>query len=142
MARTNSAAVQGVLLNDYDSAEAPSLTPFIDTASIIVDRIATCATKKGITLTGSELELIERWLAAHFYGVSDQPYTASRTLDAYGQFQGRTNMYLEATKYGQMAMVLDNSGCLAAIGTEVRKRASMAWLGKTKTEQIPYEQRD
>lgn len=142
MARTTSSAVLAILLNDYDSVNAPSLTPFIDSASIIVDRVAACATAEDDTLTSEELELIERWLAAHCYASSDQPYSSKSTERASATFQGRTGMYLEGTKYGQMAITLDHSGCLAAIASGERRRAGMHWLGKPRSEQITYDQRD
>lgn len=78
MARTTKKAVQDLLLpgGDYDGKS--DLTPFIDTASSIVTRVNTCAIAKGNTLTVAELELIERWLAAHCYQQSDKGYQ-SRT---------------------------------------------------------------
>lgn len=140
VARTTSSAVQGVLLRDYDTANSPSLTPFIDSASTIVDRVAACAAVKGKTLSTTELELIERWLAAHSYAMSDQTLSSKVTVDAEAIFHGRTGMYLEATKYGQMALSLDYSGCLNAIGQ--RKTAGGFWLGRPPSAQTDYDQRD
>lgn len=141
MARTDADQVKGVLLLDYDTRNSPSLTPFIRGASLIVDRVATCAIAKGKTLTAEELVEIETWLAAHAYAMSDQPYSEKKTEKAMGKFQGQTKMYLEATKYGQMAISLDPSGCLAAIASG-RRRARVEWLGKVPSEQIDYVQRD
>lgn len=140
MARTTATAVKDILLKDYDSINQPGLEPFIETASVIVDRVVTCAAGKDITLTTEEQELIERWLSAHFYGMSDQPYTGRSTLRASGQFQGKTEMYFEATKYGQMAVSLDPSGCLDNIGKRQKVRAF--WLGKRPSEQVEYRDRD
>jgi hypothetical protein len=140
MARTTPAAVEEVLIDDYDSINTPSLEGFIETASAIVDRVVECATRKGTTLSTAEKELIERWLSAHLYGMSDQPYKARSTLRASGQFQGETGMYLEATKYGQMAVVLDPSGCLNNLGKKNKVRAF--WIGKRPSEQTDYEDRD
>lgn len=146
MARTTSSDVIGILLEDYDSENLPSLTPFIESASVIVDRVATCATARNKTLTTTELELIERWLAAHMYAMSDQPYTSRKTENAEGGFQGKTSMYLEATKYGQNAVNIDYSGCLATMGTPnavVNKSvASAFWMGKAPSSQIDYVDRD
>lgn len=138
MARTTSAAVQGVLGDDYDGST--SLTPFIDTATAMVDRVATCATSRDRTLTSAELELIERWLAGHLYAMSDQPYQSKTTGRASATFQGRTGMYLEATKYGQTAVNVDYSGCLASISK--RRVARGVWLGKAPSEQSDYIDRD
>ncbi len=140
--RTTTSAVAAVMLpgKDYDTDAAPSLQPFIDTASVIVDRVNTCATNKGITLSVGELELIERWLAAHCYCMSDQTYASKNTEGAGASFHGQTGLNLDATKYGQMAQSLDYSGCLSAINK--RARASGFWLGKAPSSQINYNDRD
>jgi hypothetical protein len=142
MPRTTVTAVLSVLApgQDYDVVNNPDLTPFIDTASVIVDRVVTCAATKGITLLDTEQELIERWLAAHCYCLSDQPYFAKSTGGAHATFHGKTDIALDATKYGQQAQVLDYSGCLTAIGK--RKFASAFWLGKPPSAQVPYWERD
>jgi hypothetical protein len=142
MARTDAAAVKRVLMKDYDTRNEYSLQTFIDTASAIVDRVNTCATSKGYTLSTSELELIERWLAAHCYSMSDQPYFEKQTDKAYARYQGKTGMKLYASKYGQMAMTLDPSGCLESIGAEQRRVASCNWLGSLESEQTDYVDRN
>ena len=145
MSRTTSTAVQGILLSDYGPLEdgtEPSLTPFIDTASAMVDDVVDCAALKDIVLTDARLELIERWLAAHLYAVSDKPYTSKSTEGASASFNGQTATYLEATLYGQTAMRLDSSNCLNAVGAAETKVASGFWLGKPPSEQIDYRDRD
>lgn len=130
-------------MDDFGAREdgtTPSLTPFIDTAAAIVDRVEACAILKSKTLTATELELVERWLAAHFYAVSDKPYASRSTSGASGSFHGQTGMYLEATLYGQTAMRVDYSGCLAALNK--RATAGAMWLGKPPSEQIAYVDRD
>lgn len=144
MARTDADAVKGILLDDYDPApevgDAVDLSPFIATATVIVSRVATCAAAKDLTLSAEELELIERWLAAHCYAMSDQTLASTSTEGASASFHGQTGMRLEATKYGQMATTLDFSGCLTAI--DKRQVARGFWLGKPRSEQIPYVDRD
>lgn len=144
MARTSSASVQALLLpgRDYDTDDAPSLTPFIDTASAIVDDVDECATDRGYTLGSTRLELIERWLAAHFFQQSDQGYASKSTAGASASFHGQTKMYLESTKYGQTAVRLDKSGCLQAIASEERKAVQADWLGKPPSTQTDYSERD
>lgn len=145
MPRTTSGLVIGILGRNYDSDPEdglpPDLSPFMATATVIVDRVATCATAKGFTLSSTELELIERWLTAHFYCVNDPLYTSRSTQGASGSFQ--TGQVLEgfgATEYGRQAIAMDYSGCLKNIS--LKQRASMSWLGKPPSEQIPYRQRD
>ncbi len=138
MARTTPDLVQALLQNDY--GPGVDLEPFIDTATLIVSRVASCATLKGLGLSATELEMIERWLAAHFYVMSDQVLASKSTNGASGSFQGQTGMSLESSKYGQAAMNVDYSGCLTAIAK--RQFAGGFWIGKRPSEQIPYQQRN
>jgi len=142
MARTDSDEVIALLTpgKDYDTVSTPSLTPFINAATAMVDRVATCATTRGITLTDAELTIVEAWLAAHLYCMSDQTYASKSTGGASGSFHGQTGMNIDATKYGQTAQDLDHSGCLSMIMK--RSRARIKWLGKPQSEKIDYESRD
>ena len=143
MARTTSDLVKGILLDDYGArpdGSQPSLTPFIDSANLIINRVATCSVSRGRTLSTDELEMIERWLAAHLYKQSDQATTSRSNLGASASFQGQTGMYLEGTKYGQHALILDYSGCLKAITS--RQNVDFFWIGKPPSEQIDYRNRD
>lgn len=138
-ARTNAILVQAILQDNYKAGV--DLTPFITAATTIVDRVATGAAAKCLPLTTSELELIERWLAAHFYCVNDPLYMSKSTGGASGNFQrGAPTEGFQTTDYGRQAVALDYSGVLNAIGK--RSFASAVWLGKPPSEQIPYTQRD
>ncbi len=139
--RTTSDDVIALLQKDYDSINLPDLTGYIASANVVVDRVYTCSVAKDRTLTDTELELIERWLAAHFYATSDRPYKSKSTLKSSASFDGNTDKGLEATLYGQQAMAIDYSGCLEAIFSK-RARASVTWLGKPPSEQIEYSDRD
>jgi hypothetical protein len=137
MARTTAKLVQGILRGDYDGES--DLTPSISSATVVVTRVAACATAKGEPLTNEELELIERWLAAHYYGSTasnDRPVQQQETEKAKGVFQGRTDKGIESTYYGQQALTLDPSGCLASITK--RAKARLAWAGLNPTDQTSY----
>jgi hypothetical protein len=141
MPRTDAELVKDVLRlgsegGDYDDRNNPTLTPYITAANLLVTRVLTCATAKGVPLTDDEALVLETWLAAHGYALSDQPYAEKSTQRSKGVFQGRTGMRLEATKYGQMALDLDPSGCLAAVTK--KQTVGMSWLGRTPTEQTDY----
>lgn len=150
--RTNSQAVKDLLREttqtdsgdniegDYDGVT--SLVPFIQTASALVDAISSYASDNGVSMGASLLELIERWLAAHYYCQADRLYSFKTTEGAQATFQGKTGMYLEYTPYGQTAVGLDSSGYLASLAQGGRKRASISWLGKPPSSQIDYDQRD
>jgi hypothetical protein len=140
MARTTPDAVKAVLGYDYDTANSPSLVPYIDAAAAVVTRVVNCATLKETPLTADEAELVERWVAAHFYQQSDQGYTSRSTGGASGSFQGQTGMYFESTKYGQSAVMLDPSGCLTSIAA--RRSAGGYWLGTTEPNQRTYRERN
>lgn len=145
MPRTTASAVKELLVpgGDYDIALAPSLTPFIASATAMVDRLSTAAIAKGKSLTADEKELIERWLAAHFYVMSDQNLSSKSTAGASGSYQGQTAMYLEASKYGQMAVSIDYSGLLYSIASGPNRRtAKITWVGKPPSQQIDYPDRD
>jgi len=143
VARTTPDAVEAILLSQYGSfgSDTETLTPFIETATVIVDRVVTCAATKSYSHSTAELERIEAWLAAHFYGHADQFYTSRSTSGASGSFGGQTGMRLEYTQYGQAAMTLDGSGCLEAINAK-NYSTRAAWLGKPPSDQIDYNQRD
>lgn len=139
MARTDASSVQGVLLGAYDGSS--SLTPFIDTASLVIDRVAACGVRKGAPYSAAELELFERWLAAHYYAMSDQVEKSTRTLSSAAEFGGELGQGLDATKYGQTAKGLDPLGCLAAAAGGGRRTASLSWAGKPALEELSYEDR-
>lgn len=143
MSRTTTTAVQSLLETggDYDLKRRPSLQVFVDTANVVTTRVAACAVRNDDPLTSDELELIERWLSAHAYAMSDQTYAGKSTGGASGSFQGQTGMRLEATKYGQMALSIDHSGCLAKIANK-SNRIRFGWAGKVPSEQIDYDERD
>ncbi len=140
MARVVDADVVAILGNHYDSAAAPSLTPFITPATLLVDRIHKYDTNS--LLDDASLAEIEKYLAAHFYALQDQILQSKGTNRASGSFQGQTGKGLDGTQYGQMAKVLDETGYLARMDQPQRPKASLGWLGKRPSEQTDYEDRD
>lgn len=135
-ARTNSAAVRKLLGDNYDTDTLPDLQPYIDTATVIVDRVVTCALARNVTLLATESELIERWLAAHYYTKMDPTYASKSTEGASGQFIRNEQ---EKEPYKDGAINLDYSGCLKAV--LARQRVQFSWLGKNPTAQIDYRDR-
>lgn len=132
MARCEQPEVVAVLRDDYGPRRdrtLPDLTPDIRSANLVTNQVAACATKKGITLPDDLLKEIEIRLACHAFKLTDPGYRSRSTGGASGSYEGETGMYLEATKYGQYAMVLDYSGCLRAIGQQQQAEATIDWLG-------------
>jgi hypothetical protein len=137
MARTTSSAVLAILLRDYDSVNNPSLEPFIEAASSLMDDVAACAVAADATLSSTKLELMERWLAAHFYTKNNPVYQSKTTSQASATFvRGKK----EPEPYKDAALMLDSTGCLAS--ALAGNRAGGFWAGKVPSEQIPYDQRN
>lgn len=126
MARTDSATVGKVI--EVDPTLTAAVTQAIAAATVIVDRVYTRATAKGVTLSTDELLQIETYLAAHYYALRDPQYISKATDDASATFQGQTGMGLDSTFWGQMAKTLDVSGCLQEQANGI-KRPKMGWLG-------------
>ncbi len=109
------------------------MSPFIDAASIVVDSVYDCDQAKDGVLTAAQLVILETWIAAHFYSVMDQKVQQTKTGDTSETFQGVTDMYMSGTQYGQTAIMLDSSGCLARMNKEAknggRNKIGFTWLG-------------
>lgn len=133
MSRTNDADVKEILGTNYDTQNSPSLTGFITAANSMVNRIS--AAYPGV-LSSADLTVIECWLAAHFYGHSDQFYKSKNTQSAGATFQGETKMGLSSTQYGQTAMMLDTTRYLAAL--DKGGVVSSMWLGDTTQSDVDY----
>ena len=133
MARTTTAAVEALLAGHYKSTI--STQQFIDAATLVIDRVVTCATAKGFTHTAAELEMIERYLAAHYYTKSDAYMTSKSTGGASASWSRSPE-----GDFLTVAKDLDPSNCLAA--TIARTTAGMAWLGSTQGETLSWDERN
>lgn len=127
--RTTDSAVEG--LTEVDSAV--SLTPFIETASNLVTKFCTGDEGPDPAYSDDELELIERWLAAHFYRMRDLQPIVERAGTVAEHRKFIQNLGLNNTTYGQTVMVLDWNGGLAEWQDKVVKgqvkRIGAYWLG-------------
>ena len=100
------------------------LEPFIATAHNLVDQVEECDS----SLSATTLELIERWLAAHFYAVANPQHVNSKSIGGASKSfaLGQLGERVHSTYYGQQAILLDTSGCLEKITSE---RATVTWMG-------------
>ena len=134
MARTTSEEV--ALIIEVD--ESVSLTPFIEAANALVTEKCSTVT----TYDADRLELIERWLAAHFYAIRDARPTHERAGSVGASYQSKVDLGFDVTHYGQMAMRLDTAGGLAALNMEAKKggarTATVTWVGKEDTNREDY----
>ena len=125
MARTNEDSVGEIIEVDVNI----DLTPFIDTANSLVEEIASSSGHDD-----ARLELIERYLAAHFYTLRDPRPTSEKAGSVGVNYQSKVDLNLKTSHYGQTALVLDTSGLLAAINNRAsrgKKTVSVHWLGQT-----------
>ncbi len=118
--RTTAVAVSAII--EVDSAI--SLTPFIETASNLTDRVAAATSPPSATT----LELIERYLSAHCYTLRDPRPVSERAGSVGETVQSRVDLGLKTSHYGQMAITLDSTGTLKTI-SDGKRSASVTWLG-------------
>lgn len=139
MARTTKTDVEGIV--ELDASVVPddaALLPFITIANELVTEC--CVTGGPDTpYTDDRLELIERWLTAHFYTVRDPRTTNEKAGSVGATFQSKVDLGFDTSHYGQTAMRLDTNGGLAKLNSDMKKgkpRVGVAWLG-TDYEDIP-----
>jgi len=108
--------------------EGAILEPFITTANELVTEFCV-----GQGYTDARLALIELWLAAHFYTIRDPRMASEGAGGISVSSQGRTDMGLDSSLYGQHAIVLDTAGGLRNL-QKGRKKISMTWLGTVKED--------
>jgi hypothetical protein len=125
-------AVEGIVANDDDT----DLTTFIEAANSLV---TDCCGTAGYTDT--KLELIERWLSAHFFCVFSPRAIEEQASSVRERFENKVDLGLDLTRYGQQAKRLDTAGGLALADRLAKegKRAfvaGMSWLGHKEDEAI------
>ncbi len=129
--RTTSTKVQSILGRNYDGCA--DLTPHIQTANSVVSKAVSKAAANGESIDTTTAALMEMWLSAYFYTVTDPIYTSKSTLSANGSWAVDREMYKKA------AMELDDTGWLQAIISKTV--AGIMWGGKTAAEAIPFRER-
>lgn len=131
--RTTASAVAEIIEVDTSI----SLTPFIETANQLVTDVCSDS-----DYTAAKLELIERWLSAHFYAIRDARVDTEKAGSVSVKYQYKIDLNLKSTHWGQQAMLLDYEGNLAALNkrmeTGQKKTATVTWAGTdydTETEE-------
>lgn len=106
--RTNPKAVCKIVETDL----APDVVKeFIEDANVVVTGHLT-----GKGLSADQLRRIEKYIAAHLLILRDRRVATASVGQTRVRYQGRQQMHLNSTDYGQQAMLLDTSGCLRALG--------------------------
>lgn len=135
--RTTKAAVAGIIELD------PNLVPtdaamdsFLLPANELVTELCVGSAGPTPAYTAARLELIERWLAAHFYTTLDPRASSEKADSASAKYQEKIDVGLAASHYGQMAMRLDTNGGLARMNHNALKGATKIggfWAGTSGT---------
>jgi len=120
---------------EVDATISTDLVPFIEAASHLVTKVCT---NTGYDAT--DLEIIERWLAAHFYAIRDPRYLVERAGSVLAEYQNRVDLGLDVTTYGQQAMRLAYYGELGRLNDKIKagkfQTISVAHVGKLRSEDI------
>lgn len=134
MARTTATNIKKIIEVDTTIVPADAdFIPFIDTANEIVTEMCTGTNGPATKYTDTRLELIERWLAAHFYAIRD-PRAKSEKAGSVGiNYQGKVDLNLSVTTYGQQAMMIDTHGGLSKLNSGKSPAAAVLWLGTEAT---------
>lgn len=115
---------------EVDSTVVADLDPHIETANSLVNRVCLDSSYSEETLT-----VIEKWLAAHFVAVHDTRFSSEKAGTSV-KYQVVTQMHLDATLWGQQAIILDTEGNLASLNMQAKKGSAasigVAWLGTAK----------
>lgn len=104
----NRASETDVLAIMDTSLTEEQITPFLDAANSVVDEKCT-----GLEYSDKTLRQIETWLAAHFACARDPQIAESKAGEAAWKFEGKTDLGLDSTRYGQRVKILDSKGSLA-----------------------------
>ena len=110
--------------------DGDSLTPFIRSANRLVTKF--CGSVAAYVT--ADLEDIETWLAAHFYACFRRQVRGEQAGTVRSDYEGKVDLHLDVTIYGQQAQVLDWNGGLAAWNNSLEDiknvTAFFYWLGK------------
>ena len=122
--RTTAAAVGLIIAVNADI----SITPFIEVANNIVTKHCT-----NEDLSVATLELIERWLSAHFYRMRELQVAEKRAAPVSQSFNSVLYTGFDNSTYGQMAMRIDWTGALSALNEQAKKggllTTGVTWVG-------------
>jgi hypothetical protein len=143
MSRTTSDAVKKLV--EVDATISTDLAPFIETASSLVDDVVATAKKSDGSdyYTAPKLELIERWLAAHFYTIRDNRPASEKAGSVSVNYQYEIGKMLSSSMQGQTALMLDTAGGLASLSKQSEdgkpRKVGAYYLGSSDLHDIDEE---
>ena len=117
------------ILGELDD-DSHDVTPFIASATTLVDRIAAADS----TVADDVLESIESWLACHFYKASFQNAKMEKAGPVSETKDSWVNYGLQTTMWGSQAIMLDPTGTLANINESAKdakasRKPSLSFVG-------------
>jgi hypothetical protein len=110
MARVRGSDVKCIITTTKTSEQ---IEPFITAANLMVSDVLS-----GSGQSSALLKEIERWLSAHFVAIDDGSARrkSEEIGDASAEYEGKTDMGLKFTRYGQQVLLMDTSGLFAQVG--------------------------
>ena len=134
MAYTTATQVQDLLpelQGDDSTTVTTALASFIEAANVLIVELLP---ETVVTYTDDRYEIIERWLSAHFYRVSQGEVMSETVGPLTSTFLFKTGYALYQTRFGQQAMVLDTSGILSRYNHDLIKgqegrKSGVAYVG-------------
>lgn len=124
--RTTEEAVK--LIIEYDTNLIPDLTPFIASASLLVDTVVDIAPAPSDAI----LELVERYCCAHLIATTDPRIAAEQVKSLQATYQHRLTDGLGNTHFGTLAQLFDTTGRLARWNKQMvegRGSKQLFWAG-------------
>lgn len=132
MAYTTEAAVAAILADFYEDDSV--LAPYVEGANLLVVKVCVPEGYDDV-----QLEMIERWLAAHLYACRVGQLAAKAVGPARDAYNTKVGLSLSSTTYGQQAMLFDTEGALAALADQNANggpvQASIHFLGRVYNQQ-------
>lgn len=120
--RTSKANIEEIIELDAEIIpDDPAMLPFITVANELVTEACTGDEGPTTDYSAARLELIERWLAAHFYTNRDPRAVNEKAGTVGAAFQSKVDLGFSTSHYGQTAMRLDTNGGLAKINEDTKK---------------------
>ena len=110
---TSTARITADELKEIVEAGDRDVSIFIETAALVVSEDLV-----GSGLTAARLRIIELYLAAHFFALTEERggLIRSSTGDAADTYADTFGQSFNSTRYGQHAISLDTTGALANVG--------------------------
>ena len=98
------------LIFDTDLTD-PELVAFIASAGVLVGPDGCDLLGKGVT--AATIDEVQKWLAAAFATANDPRVESHRTSGHTVDFESKIDLGLNSSRFGQIAMRLDPTGCLS-----------------------------